>query len=275
MSPYGSLSCDRETSSNAVWLCKSTSQVKRSCSSVRHPRDERSSSSRWLLGQQRSTEQPAAETARPEWLPEKFKTAEDLAKSYVELEKTLADKSPKVPEEYDFSYTKEFGLADMDDTLKTEVNTAFKHAKLTDQQAKEVMALYSDQVNKLTEQLQNAPRTDLNTEQTALKTVWKDDYDNNIRAVRQYAETLPKRMLEYPLVDTAEGIQFLQSLMQNNRQNPIVNVQSQSANAITIREQINEMRADNKMKLPAGDPVGEAHRQKLYNLYEQLERVQQ
>jgi|TARA_A100001011_G_scaffold396340_1_gene493925 hypothetical protein len=222
-----------------------------------------------------TTEQPAAETARPEWLPEKFKTAEDLAKSYVELEKTLADKSPKVPEEYDFSYTKEFGLADMDDTLKTEVNTAFKHAKLTDQQAKEVMALYSDQVNKLTEQLQNAPRTDLNTEQTALKTVWKDDYDNNIRAVRQYAETLPKRMLEYPLVDTAEGIQFLQSLMQNNRQNPIVNAQSQSANAITIREQINEMRADDKMKLPAGDPVGEAHRQKMYNLYEQLERVQQ
>ena len=63
--------------------------------------------------------------------------------------------------------------------------------------------------------------------------------------------------------------------MQNNRQNPIVNAQSQSANAITIREQINEMRADDKMKLPAGDPVGEAHRQKMYNLYEQLERVQQ
>ncbi|BCV06873.1 MAG: hypothetical protein CM15mV145_200 [uncultured marine virus] len=37
----------------------------------------------------------AAETERPTWLPEKFKTAEDLAKSYTELEKTLAEKSPK------------------------------------------------------------------------------------------------------------------------------------------------------------------------------------
>ena len=106
----------------------------------------------------------AAETERPSWLPEKFKTAEDLAKSYTELEKTLADKSPKVPTEYDFSYAKEFGLADMDNELKAEVTQAFQHAKLTEQQAKEVMAIYSDQVSKLTDQIQNAPRTNLQDE---------------------------------------------------------------------------------------------------------------
>ena len=155
----------------------------------------------------------AAETERPSWLPEKFKTAEDLAKSYTELEKTLADKSPKVPTEYDFSYTKEFGLADIDGELQKEVTQAFQHAKLTDQQAKEVMALYSDQVNKLTEQLQNAPRTNLQDEQGVLQKNWGDDYAKNLQAVRQYAETLPKRMLEHPLVDTAEGIEFLQKLM--------------------------------------------------------------
>jgi hypothetical protein len=44
---------------------------------------------------------------------------------------------------------------------------------------------------------------------------------------------------------------------------------------VSIREQINEMRADDKMKLPQGDAVGEAHRQKLYTLYEELERVKQ
>ena len=43
------------------------------------------------------------ETERPTWLPEKFTTAEDLAKSYTELEKTMAEKSAKVPAEYDFS----------------------------------------------------------------------------------------------------------------------------------------------------------------------------
>ena len=217
----------------------------------------------------------AAETDRPTWLPEKFKTAEDLAKSYTELEKTLADKSPKVPTEYDFSYAKEFGLADMDDTLRTEVTEAFQHAKLTEQQAKEVMAIYSDQVNKLTDQIQNAPRTNLQDEQGVLQKNWGDDYAKNIQAVKQYAETLPKRMLEHPLVDTAEGIEFLQKLMGNNVQNPIMSTTTTRASVVGIREQINTMRDDPKMKLPAGDQVGEAHRQKLYTLYEQLERVQQ
>ena len=73
------------------------------------------------------------DTERPTWLPEKFKTAEDLAKSYTELEKTLADKSPKVPEQYDFSYAKEFGLADMDDELRGEVTQAFQSAKLPEE----------------------------------------------------------------------------------------------------------------------------------------------
>ena len=217
----------------------------------------------------------AAETDRPTWLPEKFKTAEDLAKSYTELEKTLADKSPKIPTEYDFSYAKEFGLADMDGELQKEVTQAFQHAKLTEQQAKEVMAIYSDQVNKLTDQIQNAPRTNLQDEQGVLQKNWGDDYAKNIQAVKQYAETLPKRMLEYPLVDTAEGIEFLQKLMGNNVQNPIMSTTTTRPSVVGIREQINTMRDDPKMKLPAGDQVGEAHRQKLYTLYEQLERVQQ
>ena len=71
------------------------------------------------------------------------------------------------------------------------------------------MALYSDQVTKLTEQFQNAPRTNLDEEQTSLQSNWGDNYAKNLQAVKQYAETLPKRMLEHPLVDTAEGIQFL------------------------------------------------------------------
>ena len=212
---------------------------------------------------------------RPTWLPDKFKTAEDLAKSYTELEKTLAEKSPKVPTEYDFSYAKEFGLADMDDELKAEVTQAFQHAKLNDEQAKQVMALYSDQVNKLADNIVNAPRTDLQQEQGTLQTNWGDKYSANIQAVKQYAETLPKRMLEHPLVDTAEGIQFLQQVMMSNVQNPIVNAASNRPNVISVREQIMEMRNDDKMKLPQGDPVGEAHRQKLYTLYEELERAKQ
>lgn len=39
---------------------------------------------------------------RPEWLPEKFKSAADISKSYSELEKRLGT-TAKAPEQYDFS----------------------------------------------------------------------------------------------------------------------------------------------------------------------------
>ena len=130
-------------------------------------------------------------------------------------------------------------------------------------------------MNKLADNIVNAPRTDLQQEQGTLQNNWGDKYSANIQAVKQYAETLPKRMLEHPLVDTAEGIQFLQQVMMSNVQNPIVNAASNRPNVISVREQIMEMRNDDKMKLPQGDPVGEAHRQKLYTLYEELERAKQ
>jgi hypothetical protein len=41
---------------------------------------------------------PAADPARPAWLPEKFKTVEDFARSYAELEKKLGGQPPASPE---------------------------------------------------------------------------------------------------------------------------------------------------------------------------------
>ena len=38
----------------------------------------------------------STDSVRPEWLPEKFKTAEDFAKSYKELETKISDQ-PKAP----------------------------------------------------------------------------------------------------------------------------------------------------------------------------------
>ena len=70
----------------------------------------------------------ASEPQRPEWLPEKFKTAEDLAKSYTELEKKITN---RVPEQYDFSVTQEYGLDSMPDDLGKEVTDVFKKANFT------------------------------------------------------------------------------------------------------------------------------------------------
>lgn len=213
------------------------------------------------------------EQQRPEWLPEKFKTAEDLAKSYTELEKKM---TVKVPEQYDWSITKDFGLSDLTPEMDKEITQVFKQANFTQDQVKTAMGLYADQLQKITGDLQNAPRTDINAETENLKKSWGDDYTARLDAVRKYANTLPERVLSTPLIDTAEGIQFLESLMEKNRMpNPIGNNRAAPTQDVnSVRENIRELRIDDKMKLPPGDPVGEAHRQKLYSLYETLDRLE-
>jgi hypothetical protein len=61
--------------------------------------------------------QDAAETQepeRPEWLPEKFKTGEDLAGAYAELQKKFSQGKHKAPENYDTSVFEEAGIGDDD-----------------------------------------------------------------------------------------------------------------------------------------------------------------
>ena len=221
--------------------------------------------------QAKEPEQAQAD-ARPEWLPEKFKTAEDLAKSYGELEKKMTN---HVPKEYDFSVTKDVGLAEMPQDLASEVSEVFKKANFSQDQVKTAMALYADQMAKVQEDWANQPRTDLAKEETALKTAWGNDYTQRLEAVKKFAGTLPERVINTPLVDSAEGIQYLEQLMEGNRMpNPIQNnTVSQRQDPVAIREQIQEMRGDAKFKLPPGDMVGDAHRQRLYQLYEQLDRL--
>jgi len=210
---------------------------------------------------------------RPGWLPEKFKSPEDLAKSYTELEKKI---STKVPDKYDWSVVKEFGLEDMPAELDAEVTTAFKKAGFSQDQVKTALALYADQMQRIQGQLSNLPQVDLAAERQSLEKTWGQETNARLESVRKFATTLPERVLTKPLIDTAEGIQFLEQLMSNNRPpNPITNTVSNPAkDGIAIREEIRSMRVDEKMKLPPGDPVGEAHRQNLYNLYEQLERLE-
>ena len=54
------------------------------------------------------------EPERPEWLPEKFKTAEDLASAYSELQKKFSQGKHKAPEDYDTSIFEEAGIGDDD-----------------------------------------------------------------------------------------------------------------------------------------------------------------
>lgn len=219
------------------------------------------------------TEQQTQEAERPEWLPEKFKTPEDLARSYSELEKKITN---RVPKEYDFSVTQDVGLAEMPQELAQEVSDVFRKANFSQDQVKTALALYSDQIAKVQQQMANAPRVDLQKEETSLKQQWGNDYTKRIEAVKKFATTIPERVLNQPLVDTAEGIMFLEQLMEGNRMpNPIQNTTvSTRQDPVAIREEIQKMRGDDKFKLPPGDPLGDNHRQRLYTLYEQLDRLE-
>ena len=226
-----------------------------------------------LLGETAEQQtQAEAGTDRPEWLPEKFKTPEDFAKSYGELEKKIGS-MPKAPESYDLAFTKDMGV-DMTEEQNTEVQTMFKNLNLTQEQAKGVMAMYGDAIKDYQTQLQEqaGPKTDISVEQTRLKKMWGTDYDTNLQAVLEVSNRLGRGVVYQPLTDTAEGMQILLDYYNSNREaNPIAATGANSP-VTDIRSKIADMRADQKYRLPQGDPVGDAHRAEIYRLYQMLER---
>ena len=229
-----------------------------------------------LLEQTQAQTEANTETAtdaeRPQWLPEKFKTPEDFAKSYAELEKKIGTQ-PKAPDTYDYGFVGDMGLT-MTDEQQKEATAVFKNYGLTQEQMKGMMALYSDSVQQLQEQMAG-PNIDTAKEQQSIKDVWADKYDARIEATRNFAKNLKAETLAAPLASTAEGLQIMYDAMQfRNGPNPL-NTQgtTESITRTTLLEQARAMMADPKYKLPQGDPVGDAHRNEMYRLYQQMERL--
>ncbi len=208
---------------------------------------------------------------RPQWLPEKFKSPEDFAKSYSELEKKIGSVE-KAPDEYDYSFVKDMGLQ-MDDTQVKEANEVFKSYGLTQKQMKGMMALYSDSVNQLQEQMQG-PQIDSAKEMQTVKDVWADKYDTRIESTRNFAKNLNPATLAAPMASTAEGLQILHdAMLYRNGPNPMQQGTTAGVSRASLLEQARSMMKDPKYKLPEGDPVGNAHRNEIYRLYQQMERM--
>ena len=215
-------------------------------------------------------------TQQYDWLPEKFKTPEDLAKSYTELEKKLAD-IPKAPKEYNWDFVNSMDL-DLtgDEDTKREAEDLFRTLNMSQKQIEGVVALYKDQLNSIDEhyQKQMPVRADLEQENANLKSKWGNEYDTKLLAVKKFASTLPAHVLTMPLTDTADGLEILYNLMNGGKvPNPITNTQSRTEDTISIREKIREMRNDPKMNLPQGDPIGDNARAELYRMYEKLTQL--
>jgi hypothetical protein len=215
----------------------------------------------------------STDSVRPEWLPEKFKTAEDFAKSYKELETKISDQ-PKAPDTYDFSFAPDMGI-EMNEQQTKEANDMFKQYNLTQEQAKGMLSLYSDSIKAFAEQYtQSQVTVDADVEQNQLKNTWGREYEQKMGSLRNFSKTLKQDTMNAPLANTAEGLQILYDAMAyRNGPNPIADAPTSQASMLSIREKINDIRKSAEYNLPQGDPLGEAKRAEMYQLYQQLERM--
>ena len=109
---------------------------------------------------------------------------------------------------YNFSKAKDFGLSELDSELEKDFSDRFNSLKLTQDQVDGILKFYGDQVSSLTEIL-SGPKTDLKDEQKDLMKMWGKDYDKNLTLVKIFSDTMPRKMMENPIVDTADGIGLL------------------------------------------------------------------
>jgi len=152
-------------------------------------------------------ETPKPEGERPEWLPEKFKTPEDLAKSYKELERKLGQPRNPVPEKYELKLGEDLAELGEDDIA------FFKEQKLSNDQAQAVLNYAIEQ---LAPELQ---KMSVEVETTRLASSWNmeagsEAFKERLGKLNQWAgKNLPEEAVT-SLRSSAQGVQALWSMMQ-------------------------------------------------------------
>lgn len=155
-----------------------------------------------------SLEHPAEpKEDRPEWLPEKFKSAEALAESYKNLEKSYHAKR-EIPEKYELSYNEEaVPLDDKDQEF-------FKELGFTNKQAQGV---YTALMETLVPQLRE---NHVEKEMAKLSGGWNMEagsvqFKERVGKINTWAnENLPAEVVKSLSVD-AKGVKALFSMMQS------------------------------------------------------------
>lgn len=150
---------------------------------------------------------PSDQPERPPWLPEKFKTPEDLAKSYRELEKKLSEYSEKLkniepPEEYQLAVPD--GIEIGEPLLE-----AFKEAGLTNDQAQKMVEVFANTV------LPEVQKVQAEAMIAQLSSVWGVDaatVKTRLENLKQWAEVVFDPTAVHMFGRSVEGIQLLEQL---------------------------------------------------------------
>jgi hypothetical protein len=186
---------------------------------------------------QESSETQARENdpERPAWLPEKFKTPEDLAKSYSELEERMRE-GPKPPDSYDLKDAEGEAL-----DLSEEDVAAFREAKLNEDQAQKVVDYFYDIiVPEITEARAEAQRSNLANEWGVKAD--SEQFQRRLAQVKAWAnQNLPDSMTA-ELSRTAAGVNSIFKMMESGAS--VNSINGQQANSRPDKMELQKLMDD-------------------------------
>ena len=160
-------------------------------------------------------EEPETETAeRPDWLPEKFKTPEELVKAYNEMGKKIREKS-EPPESYDIAVSK----GDEQEAIEltdAEVEV-FKDANLTNEQAQKITQYFHEHV------VPELIEAKASIEKDRLAMEWGMDASSNaftqqLAQVKSWAQQNLPDSIVTELSRSAAGVRTMANMMEQGAQ---------------------------------------------------------
>lgn len=177
------------------------------------------------------TEQENRETGlSPDYLRDgkilgKFTNADELAKSYQNLETKLNERAPAVPESYDLFGTMkergyEFPNEEEAQTYYGEMEGKLKEAGVTDSQIGALIDLHVQEIEGVREALlaELGPQPDPKEQYATLKQEWGEDTNGRLEQLEAFAkEQFSTDVLNYPLPQSAEGLKLLDTVMRAQR----------------------------------------------------------
>jgi len=183
---------------------------------------------------------PENPDARPEWLPEKFKTPEDLVKAYNEMGAKIREKS-EPPESYEITV----GDSENPETVDLTENdvTAFKEAGLTNEQAQKVTEYF---YNSIMPDIVEA-KTDIEKQRLAQE--WNlgadsHEFSQQLAKVKSWANQNMPEAAVTELSKTANGVATLASLMEQGAASH--RVVGDNSNPRMNKQQLNDLMNDSR-----------------------------
>lgn len=233
-------------------------------------------------------EEPKTPTERPDWLPDRFKTVEDLLKRTKELEGKMrhgakegdegdeVDPENLVPEKYEFPDTEDgqtflesVGLEIHDQEAFDTILEDFKNDGYTQKQVNTALKRGGEWVNAIVASY--GPMANVEEQKKMFKEELGDKADDTVNAVNDWASSnLHRDVYTKPLTHTKEGLKFLNSLRTENNIKPI-NAAPVNRSADDINDEVDKLMSDKRYY--GHGKTSQDLNQRVSKLLSQLERI--